>query len=66
LQFLVPLAILGLAVAVRFLTKNTDVSNWRSVGFVFNVSNWWSVGFVFSFSSPVNVPWHIELRCGTY
>ncbi|KAH8971107.1 hypothetical protein BDL97_02G125200 [Sphagnum fallax] len=27
LQFLVPLAILGLAVAVRFLTKNTDVSN---------------------------------------
>jgi hypothetical protein len=38
LQFLVPLAILGLAVAVRFLTKNTDVSNWRSVGFVFNVS----------------------------
>jgi cytochrome b involved in lipid metabolism len=26
LQFLVPLAILGLAVAVRFLTKNNDVS----------------------------------------
>jgi cytochrome b involved in lipid metabolism len=27
LQFLVPLAILGLAVAVRFLTKNNDVSS---------------------------------------
>jgi cytochrome b involved in lipid metabolism len=27
LQFLVPLAILGLAVAVRFLTKNNDASS---------------------------------------
>ncbi len=31
LQFLVPLAILGLAVAVRFLTKNTNVSDWHSM-----------------------------------
>ncbi len=34
LQFLVPLAILGLAVAVRFLTKNNDVSIWWSIAFL--------------------------------